>query len=370
MRVLYFSDSYGPHDYRFLEALDRSGWDVLFLQRRPGSTFESRPLPKGVRHLGFLEATPRRRRLGYALADRLPARLAELEVDVVHAGPVQDCAWLAARAGFPCLVTMSWGSDLLDRANFGLGRWLARAALRRSAAFLGDCEAVRQRAIGLGMDPERTVTFPWGVDLERFRPGADSAARSALGWDTAFVALCVRSWEPRYGIDTVLEGFTLAARRDPSLRLILAGDGSLRSWVIAEVEASGLAERIWLPGFVPYGDLPMLYHAADVYLSASHSDGSSVSLLEAMACGLPALVSDIPGNREWVEPGVSGLWFPRGDAVRLSQLLLEASSVRGDLRRFGARGREIVEDRADWRQNSPMLLDAYAIALDPAEGDR
>ena len=368
MRVLYFSDGYGPHDYRFLEALHRSGWDALFLQRRAGATSETRPLPQGVRHLGMLETTPQRRRLGFGLADRLRAQLAGLEVDVVHAGPVQDCAWLAARAGFPCLVTMSWGSDLLDRANFGLGRWLARATLRRSAAFLGDCEAVRQRAIALGMDSERIVIFPWGVDLERFRPDATSAARSAQGWEGALVALCLRSWEPRYGIDTVLEGFTLAARRDPSLRLILAGDGSLRSWVLAEVEASGLGERIWLPGYVPYRDLPMLYHAADLYLSASRSDGSSVSLLEAMACGLPALVSDIPGNREWVEPGVSGLRFPAGDAVRLSQILIEASSLRSDLRRFGGRGREIVEDRADWRRNSPRLLDAYAIALARAGG--
>ena len=369
MRVLYFSDGYGPHDYRFLEALHRTGWDVYFLQRRAGST-ESRPLPKGVRHLGFLESTPLRRRLGYVHAGRLQALLAELEVDVVHAGPVQDCAWLAARAGFPRLVTMSWGSDLLDRANFGIGRWLARATLRRSVAFLGDCEAVRLRAIELGMDPGRTVIFPWGVDLERFRPVADSAARSALGWGEALVVLCVRSWEPRYGIDTVLEGFTLAARQEPRLRLILAGDGSLRSWVIGEVEASGLAERVWLPGYVPYRDLPMLYHAADVYLSASRGDGSSVSLLEAMACGLPALVSDIPGNREWVEPGVSGLRFPPGDAVRLSQFLIEASGIRTGLRRFGARGREIVEDRADWRRNSPRLLDAYAIALDRGGGAR
>jgi len=132
-----------------------------------------------VRPLGFLE-TPPRRRLGFALADRLRAQLAELEVDVVHAGPVQDCAWLVALAGFPRLVTMSWGSDLLDGANFGIGRWLARATLRRSAAFLGDCEAVRQRAIALGMDSERIVIFPWGVDLERFRPDATSAARSAF----------------------------------------------------------------------------------------------------------------------------------------------------------------------------------------------
>ena len=56
-----------------------------------------------------------------------------------------------------------------------------------------------------------------------------------------------------------------------------------------------------------------MYRAADLYLSASHSDGSSVSLMEALGCGLPVLVSDIPGNREWVTDGEQGWLFPDGD---------------------------------------------------------
>lgn len=363
MRVLYFSDGYGPHDHRFLAHLQASGLEVFFLRRQPGPVAESRPVPDGVRLLDPLDSGDgRRRRLGVALVDRLQAILDAVRPDVVHAGPVQRCAWLVAQTGFPRLATMSWGSDLLDEARFGLGRHLAREALARTAVFLGDCDAVRRSAIRFGVDPRRIVIFPWGVDLDRFRPSTSPETRRRLGWNGARVALCLRSWEPRYGVDTVLEAFLTAARDNPSLRLILAGDGPLRPWVIERVEASGLADRIWMPGYVAYDDLPTLYHTADVYVSASHCDGSSVSLLEALACGLPAFVSDIDGNREWVEPGENGELFAPGDAAGLARLLTAAATDHraADL---GRKGRAIAEARADWRRHAPQLVEAYAIAL-------
>ncbi len=365
MRVLYFSDSYGPHDFRFLSFLVASGHEVLFLQRRAGQAVDSRPVPDGVQLLAPLDPdTGRRRRLGVALIDDLRRVLTDEQPDLVHAGPVQACAWLVAQAEFPRLATMSWGSDLLQDARFGLGRWQAQGALRRSVVFLGDCEAVRRRAVDLGMDHSRIVIFPWGVDLDLFHPASASGTRTRLGWEGALVALCLRAWEPRYGVDTVVEAFLRAARRESRLRLILAGDGSLRPQLIDRIEASGLADRLWLPGYVPHAELPMLYQSADVYLSGSHGDGSSVSLLEAMACGLASFVSDIPGNREWVEPGSSGGWFAPGDISGLADLLLAAPGMRGELASYGRRAREIAEGRADWRRNAPRLLEAYAMALD------
>jgi L-malate glycosyltransferase len=75
-------------------------------------------------------------------------------------------------------------------------------------------------------------------------------------------------------------------------------------------------------GQVGQRDLPRWYHMADIYISPSHVDGSSVSLLEALACGLPCLVSDIPGNKEWVEEGVNGWLFRDGDVDDLAEKIL------------------------------------------------
>jgi len=107
--------------------------------------------------------------------------------------------------------------------------------------------------------------------------------------------------------------------------------------------------------------LPEVYRTADLYVSASHTDGSSVSLLEALACGKPVLVSDIPGNLEWIQNSQNGWTFPDGDVDQLSNQILQIS-VRNDLEKFGKSARRLAELRADWKVNFKKLLSAYDLA--------
>ncbi|NTV36326.1 MAG: glycosyltransferase, partial [Anaerolineaceae bacterium] len=95
------------------------------------------------------------------------------------------------------------------------------------------------------------------------------------------------------------------------------------------------------------------------YVSASHSDGSSVSLMESLACGLPCLVSDIPGNKEWISSGKEGWLFPDGDANALAEGMLSAYKARKILSEMGQKARKLAEHRADWKTNFQVLLAAY-----------
>jgi L-malate glycosyltransferase len=128
-------------------------------------------------------------------------------------------------------------------------------------------------------------------------------------------------------------------------------------------QQGGVEERVHFPGQVSQADLPRYYRSTDLYLSASHSDGTSISLLEALACGRPALISDIPGNREWITPEVEGWLFPDGDAVALSEAIEQAASDRLRLVQMGEAARRLAEQRADWDKNFPQLFRAYGLAL-------
>jgi glycosyltransferase involved in cell wall biosynthesis len=110
---------------------------------------------------------------------------------------------------------------------------------------------------------------------------------------------------------------------------------------------------------VSQADLPRYYRSADLYISASHSDGTSISLLEAMACGAPVLLSDIPGNREWVAPGKNGWLFPGGDANALAEAILRAIEKRSELKMMGQAARKITEQRANWDDNFKKMLETY-----------
>ena len=365
MRVLYLSRSYTPHDHRFLAAIGAGGHQAYFLplQGRQVAT-ESRPLPAGVEQIRWRAGKGLREALippGAVM--ELRRVLARLQPDLVHAGPVQLGAFLAALAGARPLVTMSWGSDMLLGARRGLGRWAARWTLRRSAVFLCDCQAVARVAQGLDMPPERIRVFPWGVDLDHFQPGGGRALRQQLKWDDCFIALSTRNLEPVYGVETLVQGFVRAAQEEPSLRLLMLGQGSLASRIKTILAQQGMLERVHFAGLVGFDALPEYYRAADVYVSASHSDGSSISLLEAMASGLPAIVSDIPGNREWVSAEHNGWLFPPGDSHALARALLEARAQRQKLAAIARAARALAEQQADWRRNQGELLKAYELAL-------
>jgi glycosyltransferase involved in cell wall biosynthesis len=365
MRVIYFSRDYTPHDHRFLEALASTGHEIFYLRLEDsGRRLESRPIPEGVKAIDWVGGRrPARLTDGMGLLLDLRRVVRQVRPDLIHAGPVQSCAFLTALGWFRPLVTMSWGSDLLLGARSGLGRLLAWLTLAGTDVFICDCEVVRRAAVDLGMRYERIVVFPWGVDLTHFSPGGDGGLRDRLGWRSCFVLISARSWEPIYGVDALVEGFVLAAQHVPSLRLLMLGDGSLRSRIERILDEARLKDRVHFAGQVDQERLPDYYRAADLYVSASRSDGSSVSLLEAMACGLPAVVSNIPGNREWVEPGVNGDWFGVGEPGSLAGILRTMSSDPARLRTMRSEARRTAEVRADWRRNFQELLRAYALAV-------
>ncbi len=364
MRILYFSRDYSPHDFRFLSALSGTTHEILYLRLEDkGLGRENRPLPEGVEEIDWWSPgrpfrwidIPRSLIFLQSLLDRL-------KPDLVHAGPVQLPAGLVAAVGYHPLVTMSWGSDLLVGARRGLGRAAAEFTLKRSDVLVCDCQAVRKAGEDLGMAPDRIVVFPWGVDLAKFSPGQADGLRRGLGWQSDLVLLSNRAWEPQYGVDIVVEAFIRASEKLPQLRLILLGNGSQADRLRARIEAAGLVDKVHFGGQVQNDALPDFYRAADLYVSASHSDGSSVSLMEAMAAGLPALVSDIPGNREWVTPGEQGWWFEDGKPDALASSILQAAQRRADFEAVGRRSRELAEERANWPVNFWHLLEAYDLA--------
>lgn len=371
-RILYFSRDYTSHDYRFLSALAQTGHQVAFLRlEQRGQTLEARVLPPQVEIIRWKGGCkPARLAAGPGLLLDFRRVVRDFKPDLVLAGPIQRAALLVALSGFQPLISMSWGYDLLvDARRNAIWDWATRFTLKRSAAFVGDCDTIRQLAVSYGYPPERIVIFPWGIDLGHFKPEAAAQANQP---DAPFTLLSTRGWEPIYGVDIIASAFTIAAARKPELRLIMLGNGS-QAGRLRQIFASGgllpadprplqASHRILFPGQVGYQDLPRFYRSADLYISASHSDGTSISLLEALACGLPVLVSDIPGNREWVEEGLNGWLFPDGDADALADRIIQALEQRPRLPEMGRASRRIAEERADWKENFPRLFRAFEIA--------
>jgi L-malate glycosyltransferase len=370
LKIIYFSKNYTPHDYRFLSSLSKTDHEVFYLKLEANKRqTEDRPVPENVQQILWAGG---RDEFRWRDVPRLTLDLRrltrELQPDLIHAGPVQNCAFLAALSGFHRILAMSWGYDLvMDADKSAWMRWVTRYTLKHSAFFTSDAKVSRDKAVAYGMDPERTVIFPWGVDIEEFAPKNDERGKKVRGANRrsettnpkSLTLFCNRTWESLYGVDVLAKAFVKVIAEDPNVNLILLGGGSQGGKIRQILMNGGVLEQVHFGGHVSQTDLPRWYHMADLYISPSHVDGSSVSLMEALASGLPCLVSDIPGNKEWIENGVNGWLFRDGDVEDLARKILSALENRKSFKKIGESARKTAEEKADWKKNFGKLLEAY-----------
>lgn len=371
MRIIYFSKNYTPHDYRFLSSLSKTKHEIFYLKLEADQRqTEDRPVPENVQQILWAGG---QRQFRWSDLPRLVfdfRRVAkEIKPDLIHAGPIQTCAFIAALSGFRPILTMSWGYDLvIDVDKNAWMRWVTRYTLKGSAFFTSDAKITRDKAVAFGMNPERTVIIPWGTDIEHFVPKRDQGRKTKdrkpssvvpRPWSKAITLFCSRTWESIYGVDILARAFVKVATKNPNVNLILLGGGSQGAKIRQILMNGGVMDRVHFGGQVGQRDLPRWYHMADMYISPSRVDGSSVTLMEALASGLPCLVSGIPGNREWIEDGVNGWLFRDGDVDDLAEKILNAIKRRREFKRIGELARKTAEEKADWKKNFGKLLDAY-----------
>ena len=356
MKIIYFSLGYSTHDYRFLKSISEGGHEVFFVQLEGNKRqVEDRPVPENVTQVIWKGGREPFRWGNLAKLTLDFRRLTkEIKPDLIHAGPIQTCAFIAILSGFRPVLTMSWGFDLMDDVHRNKWmEWITHYTLKRSTFFTSDANVTKNKAVEYGMNPEKTIIFPWGVDLEHFKPSTFDLRPST------FTLFCSRSWETRYGVDVLARAFVQVAQRNENVDLILLNGGSEGGRLRQILQNGGVLDRVIFGGQVSQTDLPRWYHMADLYISPSHVDGSSVSLMEALACGLPCLVSDIPANKEWVVEDENGWLFRDGDVNALAEKILAALSQRQKLPEIGRASRRSAVMRADWKKNAEALMNVY-----------
>jgi L-malate glycosyltransferase len=364
-RILYVSRGYCTHDRRFLERLAKTRHEMWFLPC-DGTAIQRQLAPPGslVHWLPALSesapapGTP----AWHGAAKRFRHVVGDLSPDLIHAGPIPTGGFFAAASGFHPFLLMSWGSDVLAFPDEGPDElWITKFALQRADMMIADCEAGRQRIAVLGgLASNQIVCLPWGVDLKTFRPKASTLnLRQRLGWAACKLIISARSLEQVHNPLVFLAAMKKVMMQREDVRVLMLGAGSLKHEVESFIRKNGLARRFHLAGHVPEETLPDFLAEADLYVSATSCDGSSISLLQAMACGLPVAVADSAGNKEWVTHGENGWLHAATDAEALSQSVLAAFENDAGRQLAAERNVHIANSRADWDKNFAQVLDAY-----------
>jgi len=284
---------------------------------------------------------------------RLWKLLRRLKPCLVHSRNLAalECQITAFLAGVPARVHSEHGRDMGDldgrnRVDLGIRRAL-RPLVHRYIALSRDLETYLRTTVEV--DAGRLSQIYNGVDTNRFRPGQ---VRTVLPHpmferpDTIVVGTVGRM-EPVKDPVNLARAFARCAETMPDvrerLRLVMVGDGRLRSQVEEVIAAAGLSSQAWLPG--ARGGVDDILRGLDVFVLPSLSEGISNTILEAMASGLPIVATRTGGNPELVEDGDTGLLPPPNDPAALADAIGQYIRNPDQRKAHGARARQVALER-------------------------
>lgn len=288
--------------------------------------------------------------------------LGEIRPDIVHqhslpASPANLALWR-----MPRLVVSTWGGDAVgedpgdDRPKPRWGRVWQRFLLAQAAAITATSQFLAGETMRLAPASASISVIPFGVDcevfsLDRYKP-VPPRETITIGF--------VKHLEPRYGPEQLLRVFANLARRRRNLRLVMAGNGSLRPRLKRLTAKLGLADRVSLPGPIPHEAVPSVLAGLSVFVMPSIIQESfGVAALEASAMELPVVATRVGGVPEVVLDGETGVLVPGGDWKALEEAI-ESLVDDAELRkRLGRAGRKWVLARYRWEESLSAMEDVY-----------
>lgn len=360
LRICFVADSASIHTVR---------WVRFFAERGHQLAIVSQEAPHPSAGIGSYyslarqSATPGSRILRNA--SELRSAIKDFNPDVLHAHYINEYGWLGALSGFHPFVLTAWGSDVyLAMRQSRLARFLTPWSVRRCDYLTADSQSQLDQLHHMGASSRLTELVTWGVDFDEIRVADGRAWRGRYGIDSARpVILSPRQWIANSNIDVILEAFAQARAGLHDALLVLKNIADTpedyRRNIEDRIRTLGVGESVLVVGEVPAGEVPDMYAAADITISVATSDGTPVSVLEAMAGGSAVIASKLPDLAEWIQDGVSGYLVDAHDAPGLAAgmaLLLGD----GDLRRaLGMAARQIVRQRGDRSKNLARVEGAY-----------
>ena len=261
----------------------------------------------------------------------------------------------------PVTITLR-GTEIRHARDRALRKRLVKA-LTRAARVFSVSDSLKRVAVDLGIPEEKIQVVGNGVDTEKFFPIAKQQARSKLGLPlNAPVLISVGGLVERKGFHRVIDCLPGLLVAHPQLQYLIVGgrsaEGDMRAELEAQVARLGLTERVRFLGAIPPQELHLPLSAADVFVLATSNEGWANVFLEAMACGLPVVTTDVGGNQEVVCREELGTIVPFGNQAALSAALEQA------LQRDWDRPAIIrYAEENGWAQRVQVLTQAFQLVV-------
>jgi len=347
-RLLILGDARSVHIERWGRYFAEEGFEVALFSLEPKTIVWPRRF-YASRHRTPVSA------LNYLMARKdLSKAIEDFRPDLINAHYVVSYGWMASYYTLLPTVLTAWGSDLLVLPQKSIiHRRRVSRALKRAAFCTVDNQNLH-RAAQKYMPAEKIIRILMGIDRDFF----ESAQEVQLPTEGPIRLIAPRGLQKVYDPSTIIDAAAMLRGRI-DFKIDMLGEGPEVEAVGNEIRGRSLTDLITLQPFLPHEEFALSLKNYHIYLSASLSDSTSVALLEAMTVGLFPIVSDIEGNREWIEDGINGVTFEPGSASSLAEAMIRAEKMRSRFGRVAEINRARIERDAIWQDNMQRVKNIF-----------
>lgn len=356
MKVMILADASSPHTTRWANALCELQIDVLLVSLTPfcrddyHQNILLHSLSKDIRlsrNKGISEKTSY-----FKLLKPIKKLIKSFNPDILHAYYASSYGFIGALSRFKPFVISVWGSDVFEFPKLGfLQKRILKYNLKKANAIFATSEAL---AIETKLYTNTIIhKISFGIDLKKFFPIDHPNKFFTIG--------TIKGMRDIYGIDDLIKSFSLAQNIAPEIpwKLLLVGDGPDLDKYKNLAKSLNINNKTHFTGYIHHNDTPNYYNQMNVFVALSRSESFGVAVLEAQACGVPAIVSNVGGLPEVVDDKNTGFIVNRNNHQIVAQLFVKLATEKTTYNSLSENAINFVKLKYNWNDSVIQQYNFY-----------
>ena len=362
MKILFLADANSIHTIKWVESLHKHKLNILvFSLFKPtddvvqkyqnwGIPLISADLQSKIRNL----RVPNISKLNYLTALRLLKKtMNAFEPDIIHAHYASSYGVLGYLSKFKPFILSVWGSDVYDFPQKNqLNKWLLKKVIHSANTVCSTSEAMKA-VIANQFDRFDVKVIPFGVDASVFAPASESPDQFTVG--------TIKSIEAHNGIDCLLDAANIIINEyhNTYIHFLIVGQGSLLGEMKQKTTDLGLDNYVKFAGYIPHEKIVEFHQKLSVFISVSTRESFGVAVLEAAACGVPAITSNVGGLPEVNQNNYTGYVIPPNDPEKLANSICKLFKDKNLKDQMEENARNRVAKQFNRNNNVVQMVNVY-----------
>ena len=352
MKLFFLASSKSIHSHKWIDFFVRQGHEVCWVSFSADTPPQSEGLEFHHVAMSFNPISLMRANI------KLRQIISQFQPDILHIHSAGTYGLMGLLSGFSDRIVTVWGSDVLLNKDKPIIGKLVRRILKGAKLITTDAHHMEDVMRKMGVKEVPIAQINFGIDTDKFSPKKVSAkVKSRYQISDTINIVSMRNFDDIYDIPTFIQAAFKAYKTLPNVRFYLGGRGPKEGELKALISELQIDDVIQFLGFVDNNELPELLSAMDIYVSTSTSDaGIAASTAEAMACGVPAIVTDVVDNDKWVIEGQTGSLFEVGNHVQLARKIIDMIALSlSEKDALKQNARQMIIDNNDYKNEMTKM---------------